>query len=173
MKILVCPLSRVTQMVAVHRPERVVSLLDPDFEFPELGPTYRDRHLRLRFHDAHDCAGGQVAPVATDIAQLLQFLSAWTQSAPILLHCRAGIGRSTAASYIAACLHRPELPELEIARALRSASPLARPNELLIQLADIAMARSGRMVDAIRETGRNLAWEAVDENVPFELRLSM
>ena len=131
LKIIVCPLSRVEQMVETHHPERVVSLLDPGSEFPDLGPCYRSRHLRLQFHDAHDCVGGQVAPAVSHVHQLLNFVSGWMRSAPIIVHCRAGIGRSSAAGFIAACLHSVDETELEIAHALRRASSLARPNELL------------------------------------------
>jgi predicted protein tyrosine phosphatase len=171
-KIVVCPLSRVQEMVGTHRPECVVSLLDPEFEFPELGPLYEDRHLRLHFHDVCDYAGGLVVPAAAHVHQLLEFVATWTRSGPILIHCRAGISRSSAAGFIAACLHGPESGELDIARALRSVSPLARPNELLVQLADTVMGRSGRMVAAIRETGRDLTWTMVEENSPFELSVS-
>jgi hypothetical protein len=94
----------------------------------------------------------------------------WTRSAPMLIHCRAGIGRSTAAGFIAACLHDAARPELDIAQALRSASSLARPNALMIQLADAAMGRAGRMIEVIRHTGQDLPWLlSVNENTPFEL----
>ena len=169
MKIVVCPLSRVQQMVAAHIPEKVVSLLDPDFEFPDLGSAYLSRHLRLSLYDVHDSAQGQVVPSAGHVDQLLWFLKMWQRSAPILIHCRAGIGRSTAAAFIAACLHHPSRNEQEIALNLRRVSPLARPNEILVKLADSAMGRNGRMARAIEETGRDLAWHHVNENVPFEL----
>jgi len=55
---------------------------------------------------------------------------------------------------------------------LRRRSPLARPNETLIALADEAMGRGGRMHAAVVETGRGLGWTGVSENVPFELPLS-
>jgi predicted protein tyrosine phosphatase len=168
-KILVCPLSKVMSMVAIHTPERIVSLLDPDYAFPETGPAYFGRHLRLCLHDIHIPTDGQVVPTAKHIEELLAFLSLWSRQAPILIHCRAGIGRSTATAFITACLHNPHADELVIAGALRSASPLARPNETLIKLADAAMGRSGRMSRAIEETGRNLPWIEIDEGVPFEM----
>jgi predicted protein tyrosine phosphatase len=169
MKIIVCPLSKVQQLVAAHTPERVVSLLDPDFDFPELGSMYLDRHLRLHLHDVHGCAPAQVVPAPKHIDQLLAFLGKWQRSSPLLIHCRAGIGRSTAAAFIAACLHNQNVDERTIALELRRVSPLARPNQALIELADAAMGRDGRMTRAIEETGRNLEWHGVDENLPFEL----
>lgn len=169
MKIIVCPLSKVEEMVAAHTPERVVSLLDPDFDFPKLGSAYRDRHLRLHLHDVHESAPGLVAPTSKHVDQLLDFLGRWQRCLPLLIHCRAGISRSSAAAFIAACVHSPNVDERTIALEMRRASPLARPNRVLIELADAAMGRSGRMARAIEETGRDLPWHGVDENLPFEI----
>jgi predicted protein tyrosine phosphatase len=168
-KILVCPLSKVELMVAAHAPERVVSLLDPEFVFPELGAAYEGRHLRLRLHDVHETAPGQIVPGRNHIDELLAFLQGWQRTSPLLVHCRAGIGRSTATAFIAACVHNPDVDERTIALELRRASPLARPNEVLVELADAAMGRNGRMTKVIRETGRDLRWHGIDENTPFEL----
>ena len=171
MTVLVCPLSRVAELVRSRRPNRVVSLLDPDFAFPELGPQYRDRHLRLSFHDAHDSSSGEVRPSAEHIERFLSFLAGWEPGTSLLIHCRAGIGRSTAAAYIATCWRHPGASERRIAELLREVAPLARPNETLIRLADTALNRGGRMSAAISETGRGLPWIEVDEGIPFELSL--
>jgi predicted protein tyrosine phosphatase len=159
----------VAEVVAARRPQRVVSLLDPDIAFPELGPAFADRHLRLSFHDVHTKAGGATPPSVAHIAELLAFLSARDPAETILIHCRAGIGRSTATAFIVACLENPDVSEQEIAVALRRASPTARPNETLIAFADAAMHRGGRMSAAIDETGRDLAWVTVQEGEPFEM----
>src|SRR2546425_4108951 len=111
MTILVCPLSKVVEMIALHRPSGVISLLDPDFPFPELGPTYVGKHLRLRFHDVHILTEDQVPPSVEHIDHLLGFLGAWSSGEDLLVHCRAGISRSTAAAFIAACFLNPDVPE--------------------------------------------------------------
>lgn len=169
MTILVCPLSLVLQMVAEHAPERIVSLLDPGMPFPDAGAAYAERHLRLKFHDAHNAAFGMIPPTAQHVDVLLDFLTGWSRQAPILIHCRAGIGRSTATAFITACLHNPQADEMQIAKALRQTSTNARPNETLVSLADAALGRQGRMIRAIEQTGRNLPWLTVVENVPFAL----
>jgi predicted protein tyrosine phosphatase len=169
MTILVCPLAKVPEMIEDHAPERIVSLLDPDFTFPDAGPAYVGRHLRLHLHDAHIPKVGQVLATASHVEELLAFVARWERLAPILIHCRAGVGRSTATAVITACLHNPLADEREIVLALRRAAPLARPNEVLIQLADIALGRNGRMLEAVVETGRGLPWLKVHEGVPFEM----
>ena len=171
MAILCCPLSRVAAIVASRRPGRVISLLDPDWAFPELGPEYAGRHLRLSFRDAHVAENEQVVPSAANVRTLLAFLTTWQSHGSLLVHCRAGIGRSTAGAFIAACVAHPNIDERDIALALRQTSPLARPNELLVLLADREMGREGRMHRAITSTGHGLPAIAADENEPFELEL--
>ena len=69
-------------------------------------------------------------PSAEQIGYLLSFLEAWDRAGSILFHCRAGIGRSPAAAFVAACFLNPCGDEHEIALTLRAASGLARPNEV-------------------------------------------
>jgi predicted protein tyrosine phosphatase len=169
MTILVCPLSHVARLVEARAPELIVSLLDPGWAFPEFGSAFHDRHLRLRLHDVHSSHDGQIAPATKHIDDLLVFVARWQRTGPMLLHCRAGIGRSPAVAFITACFCSPHADEFEIAQALRIASPTARPNEVLVKLADEAMGRGGRMQAAMSQTGRGLPWPAIDEGVPFEL----
>jgi predicted protein tyrosine phosphatase len=167
--ILVCPLSRVEEMVALHQPGRVISLLDPDWPFPDLGDRYRGRHLRLRVHDICEAEEHLVVPGLSHVRALLGFLAGWTRERPLLIHCRAGLSRSTATAFIAACFVNPGTEEHDIALALRRAAPLARPNTTLVALADAEMGRGGRMTSAIFTTGRDLLWPEVDEGEPFHL----
>jgi predicted protein tyrosine phosphatase len=103
---------------------------------------------------------------------LVAFLKSWETGECLLIHCRAGISRSTAIAFVAACQRNPEASELQIAIALRRVAPLARPNQALVDHADAVMGRSGRMLAAIVETGRGLGWVEVAEGEPFELASS-
>ena len=172
MKVLVCPLSKVEDLVVEHRPARVISMLDPDRTFPELGDDYSGRHLRLRFHDITLPAPDRVMPATEHIQEFLGFLDDWDETDVLLIHCRAGISRSTAAAYIAACYLHPDRDEHEIALELRRASALARPNGTLVRLADEVMGRQGRMTLAIEETGRGLEWMEIAEAEPFLLQIA-
>jgi predicted protein tyrosine phosphatase len=169
MTILVSPLSQLSALVAQRKPGRVISVLDPDSSFPDLGPSYADKHLRLSFHDAHVASPGVTIASPEHITQLLAFLNAWDDDESLLIHCRAGIGRSTATAYVAACHRSPGVSERRIANELRGAAPLARPNEHIIAIADHVMGRGGRMTQSIAETGRGLTWIDVLEGQPFEI----
>jgi predicted protein tyrosine phosphatase len=85
-----------------------------------------------------------------------------------VVHCFAGISRSTAGAFVTACALSPHRDELAIARALRTASPTATPNRRIIALADRMLGRNGRMIMAIEEIGPGMAAYASE---PFRLDL--
>ncbi|MFZ3337905.1 MAG: protein tyrosine phosphatase, partial [Xanthobacteraceae bacterium] len=87
---------------------------------------------------------------------------------PIVIHCYAGISRSTASAFVSVCALNPARDENSIAQALRRASPTATPNIRIVSLADKLLDRDGRMIAAIETIGRGaLAAEAT----PFRLDL--
>ena len=155
MTLLICPLSQVETARALHQPSHLLSLLSPsstDGAWPVSNTT--DAHLRLAFHDIARPRKGLIAPSPALVARLLAFAAGWDASRPMLVHCWAGVSRSTAAAFIIACQRAPARAEAEIAQALRSAAPYATPNPLLVSLADDALGREGRMSRAIAEIGR-------------------
>jgi predicted protein tyrosine phosphatase len=95
-----------------------------------------------------------VLPCESHVAELVRFALDWDREAPLLIHCWAGISRSTAAAFIALCALNPGAHELELAQALRQASPTAYPNRRLVRLADEVLGRSGRMITAVEAIGR-------------------
>ena len=155
MTLLVCPLSQVETARALHRPSHLVSLLSPssvDGAWPVSDAS--DAHLRLAFHDIARRRKGLVAPSAALVARLLAFADGWDAKRPMLVHCWAGVSRSTAAAFIVACRRAPQRSEAEIAQALRAAVPYATPNPLMVSLADAALGREGRMSAAVAAIGR-------------------
>jgi predicted protein tyrosine phosphatase len=168
MTILVCPLSRVPEVARDHRPSHLVSLLDPGTLFPAI-PALGERHLRIGVHDIESEAAGFDAVCDKRIQTLLSFVQQWQRDEPILIHCYAGISRSTATAFITACAHNPGTDEDEIAQALRAASPSASPNRRFVALADAALGRSGRMSAAIEKIGRGASWHEIGEAQPFML----
>jgi predicted protein tyrosine phosphatase len=72
----------------------------------------------------------------------------------MLVHCWAGISRSMAAAYTLLCDRAGPGSEFEIARKLRTRAAHAYPNALIVALADRALGRDGRMIDAVAGMGR-------------------
>jgi predicted protein tyrosine phosphatase len=123
-------------------------------------------HVRLHVDDITQQLPGHVAPTAQHIDKLLEFALAWGGQGPMVIHCWAGISRSTAAALISLAALNPNAPEALIARLLREASPTAYPNRLMIRLADAALGRRGRIVEAVESIGRGIV---TGEARPFSL----
>lgn len=169
MSIIVCPLSRAPDIAREHKPSHVVSLLDPGSGFPLLDGYGGDRHLCLEIHDIEAEVEGLDALCDFRMKRILDFVSQWGRDEPILIHCYAGISRSTATAFITACAHNPNADEEEIALALRMASSTASPNRRFVALADAELGRGGRMSRAIDRIGRGPHWLEVGEAKPFSI----
>ncbi|WP_395644519.1 tyrosine phosphatase family protein [Terricaulis sp.] len=169
MNIIVCPLSKAPHMARQHQVARVVSLLDPDSRFPLIDGYGADRHLCVEVHDINQEEEGMDACCDQRMTRILDFVGQWERDAPILIHCYAGISRSTATAFITACAHNPGVDESEIAQALRKASASAFPNRRFVALADAALGRNGRMSRAIASIGDGHNWYDIGEATPFEI----
>lgn len=152
MTVIVCPLDAAVDACADHAATHIISLLAPPAEAPLFAGTAA--RLRLSFNDIVTPTDGLVAPDAQHIERLLEFLTSWDRASPLLIHCWAGVSRSTAAGYIAATLRDGPGSEAALAARLRQRAPFATPNSLIVALADQALGRHGAMTAAIAAIGR-------------------
>ena len=125
-------------------------------------------HLKVSMDDITEQMDGFVAPADHHIERVLNFVRSWDRSAPMVVHCYAGISRSTASAFAAACMLNPHRDEIEIARQIRARSPIASPNRLIVSLADRALGRDGRMLRALDEMGPG---NMMIEGPPFRVDL--
>lgn len=151
--ILIAPLSKTSDLLVEAGVTHAMSLLSPGSVFPELALDAA-RHLRLEFHDIAEEREGYQAPSLAQMESILRFVDGWDQKGAMLIHCWAGVSRSTASAYAAMCQLNPKADEFELAAQLRAASPEATPNPRLIAHADEILGRKGRMVEAIAGMGR-------------------
>ena len=147
----------------------LVTLINHDTKVPTPSMIPPERHLKLAMNDICEPADGLVLPCEDHVAELVRFTLDWDRKAPLLIHCWAGISRSTAAAFISLCALNPEADEFDLARVLRLASATAYPNRRLVALGDTVLARSGRMVAAVEEIGRG---EIAEEGQVFALSAS-
>lgn len=157
--ITVSPLNAVPGLVQQHGFGRVLGLLGPDTDHPDLGLP-AEAHLRMTFNDISTPMTGLTPPGEGHVKQIIGFIEDWDLRGPMLIHCWAGISRSTASAFIAMCLLNPQEEEIDLAWELRNLAPAATPNRLIVEHADNIMRRDGRMSSAIRKIGRGVeAWE--------------
>jgi predicted protein tyrosine phosphatase len=164
----VCSLARLHDTVDDTGARHVVTLLG-DGDHVERPPAItEENHLWLRLHDISEPLDGYIMPDEDHVADLLNFVRRWDRRAPIVMHCYAGISRSTASAFASVCALNPARDENSIAQALRRASPTATPNIRIVSLADRLLGRQGRMVTAIEDIGRGVV---ATEGMPFRLDL--
>ena len=166
MKIIISSLQDVPTLVRMARPSHLISLLDPESMIPTPKGIAAERHLKVGVNDIGQPEEGLIHPTAETVEQILQFGRGWEPFEPMLVHCWAGISRSSATAFILACERAPDVPEREIAERLRRASAAATPNPLMVQLADDMLSRGGRMVEAVRAIGPGTY---TYPNPPYEL----
>jgi predicted protein tyrosine phosphatase len=164
----VCSLARLQETVDEIGARHVVSLLGDEFRVERPVGIAPENHLWLRLHDISSPLDGHVLPDEVHVADLLNFVRGWDRRAPLVVHCFAGISRSTASAFASVCALNPQREEIGIARALRRASPTATPNVRIVSLADRLLGRDGRMIAAVETIGRGIS---ADEALPFELEL--
>jgi predicted protein tyrosine phosphatase len=163
--LIVCSLRRVDDLIAARAPSHLITLLSPAEMIDPHPKMPAGRHLRVGVNDIVEPAEGLVAPDEGMVRSIVDFGETWTGEAPMLIHCWAGISRSSATAFILACARNPETPEIDIARHIRAVSPIAHPNARFVQLADAMLGRGGRMNEAIRAIGPGAS---AYENEPFE-----
>jgi predicted protein tyrosine phosphatase len=128
----------------------LVSLVQSEYQPKRPPEVPSERHLRIAVDDISSPSDGAVLPGEPHVRRLVDFLERWPGDEPLLLHCHAGISRSTAGALIALSLWQDEF---EAARALRAAAPHAIPNARIIALADAILGRDGRLVAARESMG--------------------
>jgi len=151
--IYVAPLSGIEAAIEHYAPSHLISLLDPATMIDTPAAIEPANHLKVGINDVSTPAPDLTPPQARHVIEIIDFAKKWDRRAPMLIHCWAGISRSTAAALIALCVHNEPGEEKELALALRRASKMASPNRLLIRYADQQLRCRGRLVDAVEAMG--------------------
>jgi predicted protein tyrosine phosphatase len=149
----VCSLAALPDTVKATGASHVLTVMANVAQVQRPESVLEANHLRVQMDDITEQMDGFLAPSDAHIEQVLNFVRGWDRNAPLVVHCYAGISRSTASAFAAACMLNPHRDEISIARQMRTASPIAQPNRLIVSLADRALGREGRMLRALDEMG--------------------
>ena len=128
--IYVCPKVMVESAARQLRPSHLVTLLDPDDDMPTPDEVAGPNHLRLGMHDITAPAPLHTPPDEQHVRELLAFAEGWKRERPLLIHCWAGISRSTASAFAVACMLATPGREAAIAALLRAQAPEQAADEL-------------------------------------------
>ncbi len=184
--LVVCSLAAVSEMVAATKASALISVLHPEL-IPDTPKTIApDQHFKLAIDDIEAPHEGLQHAELKHIDALCQFADTWhakttnhetssdltcdTSQGSLIVHCYAGISRSTAAAFVVLCALNPKVDELTIAKYMRNCSATAAPNRLIVSLGDEVLGRKGRMTKAIRSIDRSLSYEPTH---PFALQTKL
>ncbi|WP_018239223.1 tyrosine phosphatase family protein [Ensifer sp. BR816] len=167
--IVISPLGRIAEMAVRHGCREMLSLVAKGQDFHRPAVIDGARHLKIGVNDISFAGTGDlIAPQEAHVVQIIDFVRNWDRSRPLLVHCWMGVSRSPAAALIAALAVEPDQDDDALVKRLRLASPFATPNARLVEIGDLALARQGRLVAAVRAIGRGAD---ADGNAPFLLPL--
>ena len=164
----VCSLSRLHETVRASEARHLVTLINTGTPVERPATIAPDRHLFLGMNDIDGEMEGMIAPGEMHVRRLLDFVRDWDRTQPMVIHCWAGISRSTAAAFVSVCALNPSADEDQVATRLRAASPSATPNARIVAIADKVLGRRGRMVRAVQSIGRGAT---AFEGAPFVLHI--
>lgn len=138
----------------------VLSILDPDWPIPDaFGGFGVHQKLELRFHDVIEDSGGLIPPRSEHVERLLSFSQDLHAEPPdnahLLVHCHAGISRSTASMALILAQGAPSLSGTEILQEILRIRPKAWPNLRIIEMGDAMLSRDGELTAAAIEIYRH------------------
>ena len=129
----------------------VLSILDPEWPDPPAFADFAPHHrLSLRFHDIIETEPGRLAPAREDVARLLAFGRELHEAAGshLLVHCHAGVSRSTASAALILAQAYPDRPAAEVLEEVSAMRPRAWPNLRILEFGDALLGRNGEFVAA-------------------------
>jgi predicted protein tyrosine phosphatase len=137
----------------------VLSILDPEWPVPEAFGEYGEHEkLELRFHDIIEDTPDQIAPRREHVAALLEFgrdlMAEPRENAHLLVHCHAGISRSSASMVLILAQGLKEVPAERIVAEVLRIREKAWPNLRLIEMGDAMLGRGGTLVRAVHDLYR-------------------
>jgi predicted protein tyrosine phosphatase len=157
-RITICGLSELAEH-AVAGITHVVSILDPAWPDPSDFQRYAPhRRVVFRFDDVVEVAFGYTAPTRSDVAAILD-LGRDLMDEPVeqlLIHCHAGVSRSTATAAILMAQSNPGR-EPEVFAELERVRPRSWPNALMLRIADALLERDGALMAGLRAHQRRVA----------------
>jgi predicted protein tyrosine phosphatase len=132
----------VTHVISIWDSSRAT---DPDLQ-REMARLFKGAKIHFGFFDdIEEPIPGYVPPAAHEVREMLEFAASCKEGDSLLVHCHAGVSRSTAIAFAAVChLEGPgrESVALSMIRNIRSGM---NPNLLIVHHADSLLGRGGSM----------------------------
>lgn len=137
----------------------LLSILDPGWPSPSALQNFEGPEIqRLHFHDVIEDIENVEPPREAHVRMLLQFGQNLTGTGRpcghLLVHCHAGISRSSASVAVLLAQAKPQMASPDIAAELLRIRPLLWPNLRIVEFGDRLLRREGVLLAAVREVYR-------------------
>jgi predicted protein tyrosine phosphatase len=154
--LILCSYWTAREIAPELNPAYLMSLMDAGSHYSiPTGSALRE-HLRI---DCHDILTDEiqypppyVVPTAEHVREIIAAANRWDRDKSVLIHCLAGVSRSSAAALVFLAARNPGR-EREIALRLRHDGPWLSPNPLIVKLGDHLLGTDGRLFRAARAMG--------------------
>ncbi len=148
-EIVICSREEAGQILCSPSRRKDVVLLVSIGESVDPAPAgFRNVSPRLRF--LFPDTNGEAGATVDDIRRLIDTAQSFAdKSGRVVIHCQAGISRSTAAATIFYAVLLGEGREDEAIARVIAARQFALPNRRMIRLADELLGREGRLIAAV------------------------
>jgi predicted protein tyrosine phosphatase len=166
-EIIVCSLSRLHEITRQHDASHVLTVINAGTKVTRPPTISPENHLFIGMSDILMPLDGHILPGEEHAQRVIDFARAWDRQKPMVVHCYAGVSRSTASAMIVLCALRPEIDPMAVAQDIRRLSPTATPNLRLIEAADKLLGKHGTMLNAAASIGRGAD---CFEGIPFKLK---
>jgi predicted protein tyrosine phosphatase len=133
----------------------VLSILDPDAPEPAVFGSFGEHsRAELRFHDVIDELPDRAVPGTQQVQEILALGREVTAppraDAHLLVHCHAGVSRSTAAMALILAQACSDRSGVEIMNEVLRIRSRAWPNLRIVELGDTLLGRGGDLIRSVR-----------------------
>jgi predicted protein tyrosine phosphatase len=172
-KFEICSLRRARRIK--RRFDAVLTIEDPEgqkfFRCLRFHKKPEPHHKVLKFEDLDQPYTSIVTATRSDILEILRFTKKHGGE-NLLIHCNAGISRSTAAGLLFLSDRLGPGKERKALDELIAIQPSAVPNLLIVQLGDQILGRKGKLLGAVKEWDKTRPENAIRRRKNKELILN-
>ena len=145
----ICSLEAVKEMdTSIY--DGIITIEDSNIENPFRVRSGENKQLILRFDDINQPIDDYVIPQMSHIKRALDFADK-IEDGSLLIHCRAGISRSSAIALAVIAKRLGSGKEEEAVNTLEHINPNCRPNKSIVEMTDELLERDGKLYKEVDE----------------------
>ena len=145
----VCSLYQVREL-DVSTYDGIITIEDTTIREPFRVQTDEPKQLILQFDDINKPMDDYVVPQMSHIKRALEFADK-IEDGSLLIHCRAGISRSSAIALAVIAKRLGSGKEEAAVNTLEHINPNCRPNKSIVEMTDELLERDGKLYKEVNE----------------------